>query len=230
MPYPLSGSFSRAPETRIQDSHLSHTPCIGIRNMNRRGLTIVELIVVLAIISILMGLLFPAVQAARERARETVCKNNLHQMNLALAQLAEVQKRLPAPAPPGVVGGWMVEVLPFIEAQNLKDAIPQGLRVAEVTELLFKPPSVFRCPRRTALDGDLPPSVWPAHFVFVPQSRRESFSLFDAPVDLKVPWVSGPELPYDQIIVRKGPHFDGFHFVQGFQQGVGLMLNGQQIR
>ena len=54
-----------------------------------RGLTIVELIVVLAIIAGLLALLLPAVQSARERAREAVCKNNLHQTNLALAQFAE---------------------------------------------------------------------------------------------------------------------------------------------
>jgi prepilin-type N-terminal cleavage/methylation domain-containing protein len=46
--------------------------------MNRRAVTLVELLVVLVILAGLVGLLLPAVQAAREKAREAVCKNNLH--------------------------------------------------------------------------------------------------------------------------------------------------------
>lgn len=81
----------------------------------RRGLTFVELFVVLAIISILLSLLLPAVQSVRERARETVCKNNLHQINLGIAQFAETHNEFPQPSPPGLIGGWMVEILPFVD-------------------------------------------------------------------------------------------------------------------
>jgi prepilin-type N-terminal cleavage/methylation domain-containing protein len=98
---------------------------------SNRGLSLVELLVVLAIISVLLGLLLPAVQAARERARETVCKNNLHQLNLALGQFAEVHKQLPPPFRPGKVGGWTVEILPFLEQGNLKDAISQDLALSD---------------------------------------------------------------------------------------------------
>ena len=196
----------------------------------RPGLTIIELIVVLAIISILLALLLPAVQSARERARETVCKNNAHQINLAIAQFAEAHKQLPAPASTGRIGGWMVEILPFMEQQNLKQAIPFGLPVANAPETLFRPPSIFRCPRRTSLDNTSRNAMWPGHYVFVSASRRESFLLFDAPVDLTVPWVNSPEMRYDAVVGSKGPHLDGFFFARGFQQGVGFMLNGQEIR
>jgi prepilin-type N-terminal cleavage/methylation domain-containing protein len=63
----------------------------------KSGLTMVELLVVLAIIATLLGLLLPAVQLVRERARETVCKNNVYQINLALTQFRETHKKLPRP-------------------------------------------------------------------------------------------------------------------------------------
>ena len=95
---------------------------------NRRAFTLIELLVVLAIIAVLLGLLLPAVSAARQRAMETVCKNNLGQINLAVAQFVETQKRLPAPGNSGVVGGWTIEVLPFLDQKNLRDRVTPGGR------------------------------------------------------------------------------------------------------
>ena len=65
----------------------------------RAGFSLVELVIVCAIVGVLLALLLPAAQAVRLRAMEMVCKNNLHQLNLAAAQYAETNKRLPLPAP-----------------------------------------------------------------------------------------------------------------------------------
>jgi prepilin-type N-terminal cleavage/methylation domain-containing protein/prepilin-type processing-associated H-X9-DG protein len=94
----------------------------------RRGFTLVELLVVIAIIGVLVALLLPAVQAAREAARRAQCSNNLKNIGLALLQHADAKKVLPAatryrpgllpePVLPG--GTWVVQIWPFIEQQNL---------------------------------------------------------------------------------------------------------------
>jgi type II secretory pathway pseudopilin PulG len=93
---------------------------------NRRAVSLIETLLVIAILAVLIGMLLPAVGAARRRAMETVCKNNLGQINLAVAQLVETQKRLPAPGNSGVVGGWTIEVLPFLDQKNLRDRVTLG--------------------------------------------------------------------------------------------------------
>ena len=105
-----------------------------------RGFTLVELLVVIAIIGILVALLLPAVQAAREAARRSQCVNNLKQLTLAAHNHHDTYKKFP----PGNVAknsiqansendgqwydgmmGWPVFLLPFIENKNLYDNIDQ---------------------------------------------------------------------------------------------------------
>ena len=87
----------------------------------RLGFTLVELLVVIAIIGILIALLLPAVQAAREAARRMQCTNNLKQLALAVQNYNGSCNYLPAgfTSPPNSLGGpintWAVRVMPFIE-------------------------------------------------------------------------------------------------------------------
>ncbi len=108
----------------------------------RPGFTLVELLVVIAIIGILVALLLPAVQAAREAARRMQCSNNLKQIGLALHNYVDVNHILP----PAILGGydmrpsgpnldsyddegfgWACAILPFVEQMPLYDKVnPNG--------------------------------------------------------------------------------------------------------
>jgi prepilin-type N-terminal cleavage/methylation domain-containing protein/prepilin-type processing-associated H-X9-DG protein len=93
----------------------------------RRAFTLVELLVVIAIIGILVALLLPAVQAAREAARRSSCSNNLKQFGLGIHNFADSNKGLIPPggnnwANPQV--SWHVFALPFMEQSPLYNQLP----------------------------------------------------------------------------------------------------------
>src|SRR5262245_7370237 len=87
-----------------------------VRNGRRRGFTLVELLVVIAIIGILVALLLPAIQSAREAARRAQCLNQLHQWSVAMHLYHDANKRLP----PGGVSKpkrqtWVPHLWAYIE-------------------------------------------------------------------------------------------------------------------
>jgi prepilin-type N-terminal cleavage/methylation domain-containing protein len=98
----------------------------SVRN-RRRGFTLVELLVVIAIIGVLVALLLPAVQAARESARRSQCSNHLKQLGLGGQNFHDVKGYLPpnriSNPPQGISSGvdylsWAVIILPYIEQKN----------------------------------------------------------------------------------------------------------------
>lgn len=95
----------------------------------RNAFTLVELLVVIAIIGLLVALLLPAVQAAREAARRMQCANNLKQTILATHNYTDANLGVPPFSclpPPAVSGGvWSIQarLLPYMEQQNLRDLI-----------------------------------------------------------------------------------------------------------
>lgn len=92
------------------------------RSVSVRGFTLVELLVVIAIIGVLVALLLPAVQAARESARRTQCANNLKQMGIAMHNYHDTMLVFPFGwSDRGA--GWATMILPQLEQKNLYDTL-----------------------------------------------------------------------------------------------------------
>ncbi len=112
----------------------------------RPGFTLVELLVVIAIIGILVALLLPAVQAAREAARRTQCNNNLKQMALAVHNYHDVYHAFPFAYQQNI--SHHARLLPFMEQTNLHDMINFQVSYSDPSNLAVMNTKVggFVCP------------------------------------------------------------------------------------
>jgi len=134
------------------------------RSIRTGGYTLVELLVVIAIIGILMALLLPAVQAARESGRRNQCRNHLKQLGLAVEGHVTALRRYPANGwghtwigdpdrgtGKEQPGGWVYNLLAYLEQSSLRE-LGRGMSPADkrqaVTRLLQTPLAVALCPSR----------------------------------------------------------------------------------
>lgn len=137
-------------------------------NQGRGGFTLIEVLVVIAVIGVLAGLLLPAVQSAREAARRSQCSNNLRQIGLALHGYDETQGCLPPgwmkSFDPRYAGGanppclnapvdksYLVMILPGVEQAALYNAVNQSLHIESRENRTVHPVviSTFACPSDT---------------------------------------------------------------------------------
>jgi prepilin-type N-terminal cleavage/methylation domain-containing protein len=126
----------------------------GFGGSSAAGFTLVELLVVIAILGLLVGLMFPAVQAARDAARRTQCADNLHNLGLTLHQFHDVHGALPLgrATQHGLDHAWSSAILPYLEETALATRLdwdrpwndPRGNAQVAITDI----PS-YRCPSST---------------------------------------------------------------------------------
>ncbi len=116
----------------------------------RYGFTLVELLVVIAIIGVLVALLLPAVQAAREAARRTECLNKCRQIGLAVHNYHDARKELPPSRIVDYMLTWAGVILPYIEQGNIADQVDTFKSFDKQSELVRTTPvDIFLCPSRT---------------------------------------------------------------------------------
>lgn len=184
---------------------------------------------------ILVGLLLPAVQAAREAARRMSASNNLKQIGLALHNHHAVYKELPAPAIKSADGkpllSWRVKILPFIEQQALYEKFrldepwdsPHNIKLLDEMPSVFVDPSLPRMKGKTvfrALVGD--------DRVFKPEGKSQFRSILDglsntimvveADASQAIEWTKpdAMEIDLDNPIDQMGHiHMGGFHVLMG---------------
>ena len=139
------------------------------RVRRRQGFTLVELLVVIAIIGILVALLLPAVQAARDAARRSQCQNNLKQLGLAVLSFEAANRVFPegsyhirplAANPENHFTNWAILTLPFYEEQALFDAYDNDLYNSHPDNrpVLRTPLTIHKCPADADVDALLVPT------------------------------------------------------------------------
>jgi prepilin-type N-terminal cleavage/methylation domain-containing protein/prepilin-type processing-associated H-X9-DG protein len=188
------------------------------RNKVRCAFTLVELLVVIAIIGILVALLLPAIQAAREAARRSQCKNNLRQVALACLNHESTHKTFPyggwsfgwmgdpdqgyGPQQPG---GWIYAAAPYLEEQtvfNLGKGLDFDEKKSELSKQMSQVLPVFNCPSRRT--GYNQPAKDPSGNKYCDGGHSVSGGVVDTLKNALVP----DTLAKTDYVANGGVHFD----------------------
>jgi prepilin-type N-terminal cleavage/methylation domain-containing protein/prepilin-type processing-associated H-X9-DG protein len=130
--------------------------------LRRGGFTLVELLVVIAIIGVLVALLLPAVQAAREAGRRMTCQNHIRQWGLAMQNMHDATGSLPEPCRDNPRRNWVVYTWPYVENQTVAIAydekvsfhLPPNTIQNSFDGVYAKSAPIYYCP------SDRPGAMW----------------------------------------------------------------------
>src|SRR4051812_2075457 len=163
---------------------------------SRRAFTLIELLVVIAIIGVLVALLLPAVQFARETARRASCANNLRQLTLAVHNFEDNRKGFPTSYKPvvtstGSISGWsaQAQLLPYLEEGNLYTFINFDLPYSQQPPMPNSNPplrgpamriKIFICPSEIRAVQKYDAVGQPAHFPFTYANNQGPWLVYDS--------------------------------------------------
>lgn len=189
----------------------------------RYGMTLIEMLVVIAIIGILVALLIPAVQAARQAAQKAECANQLHQTAVAVQLHQDTWKFIPSNgwgykwvghpdrgSGPQQPGGWIYSILPYVEMNNLRlvgQAMPEPEQRIALGELIQTPVPMFKCPSRgpvTLFENDLDSTnTWPINAELTEFVARTDYAINEGDTHIKTN--AGPLSLADELTFPKWP-------------------------
>lgn len=176
--------------------------------LRRRGVSLLELIIVMAIIGIMLGLLFPAIHMVVQESRKTACDSNIHQLSLAMSQYVDATRWfVPFPPYENRPSGWSLALLPFMEETNLANLFdPDALFTSNRNlQAAGSRPPLFICPVTPYVASSIPGIEVTNYVLAVDPEQRDrprkhrSWRFHDAPLGTKFPWCSSPEnKPYSE--------------------------------
>jgi prepilin-type processing-associated H-X9-DG protein len=195
-------SFSRTPSSTSsnlvgKDVNRAR-PISDVEAVPRDGATLIELVAVVAVISLLIGILLPAIQQVRESARRLQCKANLKQIGIALESYFGDSRVWPS-ASGDYPSGWVYGTLSYLDQKNLFDEFDPN-QTWDVNALpTLKQPQVFRCPSIPTRNGTfegLPVSAYGFNTLLLNQSVRSPGSKLVTVTETQtynVIWIRGEE-------------------------------------
>ena len=185
---------------------------------NARGVSLLELLIVFAIIGIMMGMLLPALHQVHIHSLRTACDSNVHQLSIALSTYADVHRSLPPPPDAECPVGWALAVLPYMEEVSLAELVAVGQPRTSPANLAIaaKRPALFVCPATPEAVSTVP-AIQLTNYIFSvdPQYRmrwrQASWLIQDAPEGARNPWTASPEIPWEMRHYPR-PHPTAFGF------------------
>lgn len=186
----------------------------------RRGASLVELLVCLAIIATMITLLFPAIQSVRAGMKRAECGDHKRQLSLALGMYMEAARALPPAPSPAYPIGWARDILPFMEEKQLFEALDprQPLAAPANAVAARNRPPLMQCSFAPWRESDVT-GVAPSDFLLVvwafkpdsPDARRPGLRrtkdfgcyFYHAAQDITAAWPASVEVDRSVLVERR---------------------------
>jgi prepilin-type N-terminal cleavage/methylation domain-containing protein len=180
----------------------------------RRGVTLIELLIVITIIALLLTLFLPAIYMVRQASLRTACESNLRQIYLAAAAYSDVHKGyLPFPAVEDQPSGWAIAILPYMEEIPLYNSFDPNESIVSPRNLAAAKnrPPLFMCPVVPYVTSPIDYVEVTNYLLVVDEKDRtrhvrgRRFQFKDVPLGARFPWCTSPEMTFEEAKYER-PH------------------------